>query len=249
MAKGTTVRMWRRTIIVLLFLIVGGFGTIVVSLFRLQIIQGEELQTRAVNQQTQDTSLSAKRGTIYDCNMKVLATSADVWKVVLDPNYIRKELVQDQGKENIQDEIAERLAGILDLETADVRALMEKQTYYAVVKTKVETDLKDQILELKEELSLGNAIQLEPDYKRYYPYGAFASSVLGFTNSENQGVTGVEASYNDYLSGTPGKLVTAKNARGVDMPFQYEQLVEAQDGYSLVLTLSLIHISEPTRPY
>ena len=119
--------------------------------------------------------------------MKVLATSADVWKVVLDPNYIRKELVQDQGRENIQDEIAERLAGILDLETADVRALMEKQTYYAVVKTKVETDLKDQILELKEELSLGNAIQLEPDYKRYYPYGAFASSVLGFTNSENQG--------------------------------------------------------------
>lgn len=237
MAKGTTIRMWRRTIIVLLFLIVGGFGTIVVSLFRLQIIQGEELQTRAVNQQTQDTSLSAKRGTIYDCNMKVLATSADVWKVVLDPNYIRKELVQDQGKENIQDEIAERLAGILDLETADVRALMEKQTYYAVVKTKVETDLKDQILELKEELSLGNAIQLEPDYKRYYPYGAFASSVLGFTNSENQGVTGVEASYNDYLSGTPGKLVTAKNARGVDMPFQYEQLVEAQDGYSLVLTI------------
>ena len=146
MAKGTTVRMWRRTIIVLLFLIVGGFGTIVVSLFRLQIIQGEELQTRAVNQQTQDTSLSAKRGTIYDCNMKVLATSADVCKVVLDPNYIRKELVQDQGKENIQDEIAERLAGILDLETADVRVLMEKQTYYAVVKTKVETRFSSSLI-------------------------------------------------------------------------------------------------------
>lgn len=237
MAKGTTVRMWRRTIGVLVAMIVVGFGTLVVSLFRLQILQGEELQTRAVNQQTQDTSLSAKRGTIYDCNMKVLATSADVWKVVLDPNYVRKELVEDKGMDGIQDTIAQRLAEILELETADVRALMEKQTYYAVVKTKVETDLKDQILELKSEMGLGNAIQLEPDYKRYYPYGAFASSVLGFTNSENQGVTGVEASYNEYLSGVPGKLVTAKNARGIDMPFQYEQLVEAQDGYSLVLTI------------
>ena len=227
MAKGTTVRMWRRTIGVLVAMIVVGFGTLIVSLFRLQILQGEELQTRAVNQQTQDTSLSAKRGTIYDCNMKVLATSADVWKVVLDPNYIRKELVEDKGMDGIQDTIAQRLAEILELETADVRALMEKQTYYAVVKTKVETDLKDQILELKSELGLGNAIQLEPDYKRYYPYGAFASSVLGFTNSENQGVTGVEASYNEYLSGVPGKLVTANNARGIDMPFQYEQLVEA----------------------
>src|SRR5699024_4875785 len=142
MAKGTTVRMWRRTIVVLAVMIVLGFGALVVSLFRLQIIQGEELQTRAVNQQTQDTSLSAKRVTIYDCNMKVLATSADVWKVVLDPNYIRKELVEDKGMEGIQDTIAQRLAEILDLETADVRALMEKQTYYAVVKTKVETDLK-----------------------------------------------------------------------------------------------------------
>ena len=112
MAKGTTVRMWRRTIFVLLVLIGGGFGTRVVSLFRLQILEGEELQTRAVNQQTQDTSLSAKRGTIYDCNMKVLATSADVWKIVLDPNYIRKELVPKEGNENIQDVIAERLAAI-----------------------------------------------------------------------------------------------------------------------------------------
>ena len=207
------------------------------SLFRLQIIQGEELQTRAVNQQTQDTSLSAKRGTIYDCNMKVLATSADVWKVVLDPNYIRKELVQDQARKTSRTKLPKGLPGSWILRRLMYVRSWRSRTYYAVVKTKVETDLKDQILELKEELSLGNAIQLEPDYKRYYPYGAFASSVLGFTNSENQGVTGVEASYNDYLSGTPGKLVTAKNARGVDMPFQYEQLVEAQDGYSLVLTI------------
>lgn len=235
MARGTTVKMWRKTIGLLLVLVVGCFGAIAVNLFRLQILEGEELETRAVNQQTQDTSLSAKRGTIYDCNMKVLATSADVWQVVLDPNFIRKELVPDDA--SVQDTIAQRLAQILGEDSAEIRQLMEKQTYYAKVADEVETDKKDEILDLKEELGLGNAIQLQPDYKRYYPYGAFASSVLGFTNSEDQGVTGVEASYNEYLSGVPGKLVTAKNARGVDMPFQYEQRVEAQDGYSLVLTI------------
>ena len=237
MAKGTTVRMWRRTIFVLMVLIVLGFGSLVVSLFRLQIVEGEELQTRAVNQQTQDTTLTAKRGTIYDRNMKVLATSADVYKVVLDPNYVRKELEQGQERDGIQEEIAQGLGEILDMDPADILALLEKQTYYAVAKTKVETDVKDQILEFKTKLELGNAIQLHPDYKRYYPYGSFASAVLGFTNSENQGVTGVEASYNDYLSGVAGKLVTAKNAKGSDMPFQYEQRIEAQDGYSLVLTI------------
>ncbi|HIU30684.1 MAG TPA: PASTA domain-containing protein [Candidatus Caccousia avistercoris] len=237
MAKGTTVRMWRRTIFVLMVLIVLGFGSLVVSLFRLQIVEGEELQTRAVNQQTQDTTLTAKRGTIYDRNMKVLATSADVYKVVLDPNYVRKELEQGQERDGIQEEIAQGLGEILDMDPADILALLEKQTYYAVAKTKVETDVKDQILEFKTKLELGNAIQLQPDYKRYYPYGSFASAVLGFTNSENQGVTGVEASYNDYLSGVAGKLVTAKNAKGSDMPFQYEQRIEAQDGYSLVLTI------------
>ena len=124
MAKGTTVRMWRRTIGVLVAMIVVGFGTLVVSLFRLQIIQGEELQTRAVNQQTQDTSLSAKRGTIYDCNMKVLAKSAGVWKVVLEPNYIT-----DDNRELI----CNGLSQILGLDKADLIERSKKKTYYDVV--------------------------------------------------------------------------------------------------------------------
>ena len=138
MARGTTVKMWRKTIGLLLVLVVGCFGAIAVNLFRLQILEGEELETRAVNQQTQDTSLSAKRGTIYDCNMKVLATSADVWQVVLDPNFIRKELVPDDA--SIQDTIAQRLAQILGEDSAEIRQLMEKQTYYAKVAADVETD-------------------------------------------------------------------------------------------------------------
>ena len=76
-----------------------------------------------------------------------------------------------------------------------------------------------------------------PDYKRYYPYGKFASSVLGFTGSDNQGLAGIEAQYDSELTGVPGRLVTAKNAVGTDMPFDYEQMVDAQNGNSLVLTI------------
>ena len=91
MAKGTTVKMWRRTLIVLIVMVALGFGLIVVSLIRLQLVDGAELQKAAVDQQLRDTTISAQRGTIYDRNMKPLAQSATVWKVVLAPAYIDKD--------------------------------------------------------------------------------------------------------------------------------------------------------------
>ena len=82
MAKGTTIRMWRRTVFVLWTLVILGFGVLIISLIRLQLIEGESLQTRAIDQQLKDTAISAQRGTIYDCNMKPLAKSADRKSVV-----------------------------------------------------------------------------------------------------------------------------------------------------------------------
>ena len=185
MAKGTTIRMWRRTAFLLAILIIG-FAVVVGSLFRLQLVQGEEMQTRAVDQYLKDTSISAKRGTIYDCNMKVLAKSAGVWKVVLEPNYITDD---NRGL------ICNGLSQILGLDKADLIERSKKKTYYDVVQNKVETDVKDQIVAFKEENEITNGIRLIPDYKRYYPYGKFASSVLGFTGSDNQGLAGIEAQY------------------------------------------------------
>ncbi len=228
MAKGTTIRMWRRTVFVLLALIFIGFGAVICSLVRLQLIEGESLQTRAVDQQLKNTSISAQRGTIYDCNMKPLAQSATVWKVVLEPAFIT-----DKNR----DKIATGLAQILGMDKAEIVKRSNKKTYYDILKGKVETDVKDEILKFKSDNNIGNGIRLIEDYKRYYPYGAFAASVLGFTGSDNQGLYGVENEYDSYLTGVPGKLVTAKNAIGTDMPFQYEQKVEAQNGSSLVLTI------------
>ena len=231
MAKGTTVKMWRRTLIVLIVMVALGFGLIVVSLIRLQLVDGAELQKAAVDQQLRDTTISAQRGTIYDRNMKPLAQSATVWKVVLAPAYI------DKDDETLRRKLSTGLADILGLDAEDIYKRTEGTSYYDVLKTKVETDVKDRLVQFIEENDLGNTIQLQEDYKRYYPFGSFASTILGFTGTDGQGLVGLEAYYDEYLSGTAGRLVTAKNAVGTDMPFQYEQKVEAQDGYNLVLTI------------
>ena len=237
MAKGTTVRMWHRTVFILLMMILLGFGAILFSLVRLQIVQGETLKMQAVDNQVKDTVLTAQRGSIYDRNMKLLAQSATVWQVVLEPAYIT-----DKNRETI----ASGLAKILGMDESVILEHTKKKTYYDVIKRKVESDVKDQVLEFKEKNGITNGIRLLEDYKRYYPYGAFASTVLGFTGVDSQGLAGVEAQYDSYLTGVSGKLVTAKNAVGTDMQFKYEQEVPAQDGDSLVLTLDEVvqHILE-----
>lgn len=220
--------MWRRTVFILILMIAVGFGAVIISLVKLQLVHGEELQMRAVDQQLKDTTLTAQRGTIYDCNMKVLAESATVWKVVLEPAYIT-----DDDRELI----ADGLSKILGVDKNDVIQRSKKKTYYDVLKGKVESDVKDQIVAFKVKNKIGNGIRLVEDYKRYYPYGAFASTVLGFTGTDSQGLDGIEAEYDSYLTGVSGRLVTAKNAIGTDMPFQFEQEVAAKNGDSLVLTI------------
>lgn len=231
MAKGTTIRMWRRTLFVLIVMILVGFGAVIYSLIRLQLVNGAKLQQDAVNQQLQDTTITAQRGTIYDCNMKVLATSANVWAVVLEPAYITKDTTRET--------IAVGLSKILGMNKSDILAKLEKnkKSCYTILKRQVETDVKDQILKFKNDKGITAGVRLIEDYKRYYPYNDFAADVLGFTSVDNSGLAGLELQYNKELTGVSGKLVTAKNAIGTDMPFQYEQRVDAQNGNNLVLTL------------
>ena len=228
MAKGTTIRMWHRTILILAVLILGGFGTLVASLIKLQLIDGPELQIRATDQYLKDTALPAKRGTIYDRSGKELAKSATVWDVILEPAFITDE---NRGV------IADGLSRILGIKKEEIIERSKKKTYYDKLKTKVESDVRDKILKFMQDNKITNGIRLVDNYKRYYPYGAFAATVLGFTGTDNQGLAGVEAQYDSQLTGAAGRLVTAKNAKGTNMPFQYEQEIPAQDGNNLVLTI------------
>lgn len=232
MAKGTTEKIRKKAMGLMCALLIAGFGGALVSLFHWQIVKGEELSAKAMEQSLRSTSLPAMRGTIYDATgTKVLAQSASVWTVVLEPHYLAEN-------EELRRTVARGLSEILEL---DENKLYEQTgdagSYYTVIKRKVETEVRDRINEFKEKYKIDDGIRLIADYKRYYPYGTVASNVLGFTGSDNQGLEGLEAYYEEELSGSAGRLIAAKNAFGTDMPFEYEQIVEAENGYNLVLTI------------
>lgn len=211
------------------FVLVLGFGAVITNLVRLQLVNGETLKTDAVDQSLQSTQLTPSRGTIYDATgTNVLAQSASVWTVALEPNYI------DEGDDV---KIAKGLSEILGLDYDAVLKKAQQNSYFVYVKRKVETEVRDEIVQYIKDEKIGRGITLMEDYKRYYPYGTTASTVLGFTGTDNQGLAGIETEYDSELTGTAGRLVSAKNAQGDDMPFQYDQYVQAQDGYDLVLTI------------
>ena len=229
MSKGTNIRIWRRSLFVLASLIFLGFGICFFRLFYLQIIKGKFLQEMALSQQLKDTVISAQRGTIYDCNMKPLAKSATVWTVVLEPLYLKKDAQREL--------VADGLCTILGVPKEEILKKSKQKSYYVIVKRKIEADVKDKILEFKGKNKIKSGIRLIEDSKRYYPYGDFASSLLGFVGMDDQGLYGIENYYNKYLSGESGKIKTAKNAVGTDMPFDFEKMIEAKNGNSVVLTI------------
>lgn len=231
--KGPAQRLRQRTAILILLILVLGFGAAVLRLTYLTTIQSSELQESAVDLQLADTTVSAKRGTIYDANGNVLAESASVWQVVMSPVNFKNDKQRQAA--------AKGLSEIFDLEYNDVLDDTKQQSHYVVVKRRIESDEREKILELidtlKKDYSCSGVIQLLDDYKRYYPKNSLASSVIGFTGSDDQGLEGIEYEYDSYLSGTPGRIITAQNARGTDMPFRYEQNVESEDGNNVYLTI------------
>ncbi len=231
--KGPAQRLRQRTAILILLILVLGFGAAVLRLTYLTTIQSSELQESAVDLQLADTTVSAKRGTIYDANGNVLAESASVWQVVMSPVNFKNDKQRQAA--------AKGLSEIFDLEYNDVLDDTKQQSHYVVVKRRIESDEREKVLELvdtlKKDYKCQGVIQLLDDYKRYYPKNSLASSVIGFTGSDDQGLEGIEYEYDSYLSGTPGRIITAQNARGTDMPFRYEQNVESEDGNNVYLTI------------
>lgn len=231
--KGPAQRLRQRTAILILLILVLGFGAAVLRLTYLTTVQSSELQESAVDLQLADTTVSAKRGTIYDANGNVLAESASVWQVVMSPVNFKNDKQRQAA--------AKGLSEIFDLEYNDVLDDTKQQSHYVVVKRRIESDEREKVLELvdtlKKDYKCQGVIQLLDDYKRYYPKNSLASSVIGFTGSDDQGLEGIEYEYDSYLSGTPGRIITAQNARGTDMPFRYEQNVESEDGNNVYLTI------------
>ncbi|NLJ59008.1 MAG: PASTA domain-containing protein [Tissierellia bacterium] len=238
---------------------------LVVRLGYIQLIKGEEYRKQAMENWSRDITINAKRGTIYDAKGKRLAVSinsnsvtcfpADVKKSVnpaVDSNdeeeggflalvlkKLNKTMFTDEtAAESIPvntktpEEIAEILAEILEMDYEEVLTKITSNTNYIVLKRWVSDEQAQRIREA--ELSGINIIE---DNKRVYPYGNFLPYVLGFTNVDQDGLYGVEATFNDYLTGVPGRTVVNTDAYGRELPFGYNEYYESKDGLGVVLTI------------
>lgn len=229
MAKGPTKEMFKRIFAVMLVICVAAFGTAGVRLGILMIADAEKYQAQALKQQLKDISILPKRGAIYDCNMNYLATSSTAWTIYISPN----DIADDAERETV----VNGLADILGVDAETIREKANKNNQYEVIKSQVEKPETDAVREFISENGLGSTIGISETTKRYYPNDNLASSVLGFVGTENQGLYGLESQYDSELKGVEGRIVAFKNAKGQDMPFTYQKIVEAEEGNSLVLTI------------
>ena len=215
-------------------LLLGVFGVLTfvllfAKLYHWQITEHDELQSVAVRQQTLRTTVEASRGTIYDRSGTILAMSASAEDIFLSP----KEIVENDQDQNL---IANGLAEILNLDAADILKKMEKtNSQYEILKKKADDELADKVREFINKNEL-RGVFLRPTSKRSYPKGTLASQVIGFAN-DNGGSMGLEATYNDVLTGENGMVVTARDRDGRSVLYQYDQYFDAENGCDLHTTL------------
>ena len=222
----------RRILIMAVFLGVLAFIPVAVRLYDLMIRQYEFYLAKAQKNQTRTTSVAPDRGTIYDCNMNILAVSESVQNVYLNPRELRQANVDMNSLSQKLGEILEKDPAWI-LEQSKDTALRYKQ-----IAAGVDENTAGELRYYLTEAGI-SGVHLEPGTKRHYPYGTLAAQVIGFVNNSNTGSEGVEAAYNSFLQGGTGKVITGKGNNEMDMPFSYEAYMAAQDGCDVVLTLDM----------
>ena len=220
----------RRILAAMAFLGIVAFLPAVIRLFRLMVTDYGYYAELALRNQTRTTYVTAERGTIYDCNMNILATSVSVENVFLDPHELK------QSKADV-DAISEFLGELLDKDPGWIgEQAVNFHQRYRQVGSCIDQDTAASIREYIRQNNI-SGIHLEPASKRVYPMGTLAAQVIGFTNASGDGVEGVEAAYNSFLSGGAGRVITTKGNNEMDMPFSYENYVASQGANNVILTL------------
>ena len=227
-----------RTMILMAVLGVLVFLILVIKLFSLQILRHDELEAKALDQQTRSTEVAATRGTIYDRNGNIMAISATAETVFLSPLEMDRALSdKDNPVAWTKDSVAQKLSEILEINKEGILKKMERtDSQYEVLKLRVEEDVADQIRTFINDEGVAG-VYMVTDAKRYYPYATLASQIIGFVGTDNYGLYGLEARYNDVLDGETGLVVSTKDPTGSDMLYGYEQYYKAQNGSDIVLTL------------
>ena len=195
----------------------------------IQLVWGAELNDKALSQQSQSRKITSKRGTIYDATGKYeLAVSSSVEAVTINPGNIKKE-----NKEKV----AKTLSDIFELDYEKTLKKVNKRSSIETIVKQVEKNKTDELRKWMEDNQITTGINIDEDSKRYYPYGDLAAQVIGFCGSDNQGLDGIEAKYNNELKGTNGRIERQTNAAGASLGD--EEYISAIDGNSLILTIDM----------
>lgn len=186
-------------------------------------VKSEYYMQKADELHQRERRIKAKRGRILDRNGEILAANEVVCTVSVIHSQIEDE-----------DKVIKVLAGELDMDVEEVTKKVKKVSSMEYIKTNVAKDIGDAIREY--DLP---GVKIDEDYKRVYPYNELASKVLGFTGADNQGILGLEAKYDTYLSGTNGQILTLSDAGGIEIKGSREDRILPVDGQDLYTTLDV----------
>lgn len=202
-----------------------------IRLAYLQIVKSQELEERAQNQQKRTIKIEPQRGIIYDRRMRKLAVSLTLSSLYALP----KEIAN-------REEIIEKLSPVLKEDSSQILDRLNKEKNFVWLLRKMPEDLAEKI----KELDISNGIGLTEEPKRLYPKGTFACHLLGFAGVDDQGLEGVELLYNQYIKGTPGWLLSTRDARGRNVLSGEYRLYPPSGGYDIILTIdeSIQYIAE-----
>ena len=221
----------------MLIIIIVLFSLLVARLFFLQIIDGEHLTSLAVNQQTKSEIISSKRGNIYDSTGVTLAKSETVDTISINPNKLVKKKPEDTKA--YKELVAKGLSEIFKLDYKETLAKVNSTASVETIIKKVEENKVNELKNWIKENKIGVGINIDEDTKRYYPLNTVASQVVGVCGADNQGLSGIEYSYDSILKGVSGQITTSADAAKGEIPNSVESFVEAKDGYNINLTIDV----------
>lgn len=226
-------------------------AAIIATMIRYAVVEADNLKEFANAQQLDSKVVNATRGSIYDANGDVLARSATVYTVFIDPGEMEKYLenLEDSDKASLMnddgtrvyvtlDEICLEISNILGMETDTVKEKALKNSRYEILQKNVEKTTADKIWEYLDAHKI-NAIDCQASSKRFYSQNDLAAAVIGHLNYDDQGIYGLEAYYDEYLTGIDGRTVYARDRDGNEIPYEYKQSYDAKTGNSLMLNLDI----------
>ena len=207
-----------------------GFLIISLKLGYVQFIKGKEYNKKAIEQLNNSRKIPANRGIIYDCNGEILANSSTVYTVNVNPAKI---------SESNKEKVAKGLSDIFSLDYSETLEKVSKNVSIVNIAKKQSKELTDNLRRWMKDNNISSGINIDEDTKRYYPYGCLASHIIGFCGSDNQGLDGLEAKYDEILKGKDGYIDRAQNAKGEDVGTDGEKHVDSISGNDLILTIDM----------